>query len=77
MSHKQIDIKHNQIDGSHVSLCIRPRQVPALLGISEREVRKFKMRGDLRLSRSDLCESVPWSVEGEGCHQMTEKIREA
>ncbi len=48
MRHKQIDVKHKQTDGSRVPLFIRPRQVPDLFGISERQVRELMMRGDLR-----------------------------
>ncbi len=34
--------------GSPLPLFVRPRQVPELFGISERQVRQLMMRGDLK-----------------------------
>jgi hypothetical protein len=48
MKHQQIDMRHKPNKGSLLPLFIRPRQVPGLFGISERQVREFMMRGDLK-----------------------------
>ncbi len=41
-------MKQTEASRSPVPLFIRPRQVPELFGISERQVREFMMRGDLK-----------------------------
>jgi hypothetical protein len=41
-------MKQNEAARRPVPLFIRPRQVPELFGISERQVRELMMRGDLK-----------------------------
>lgn len=42
------DMRAKKTTGSPLPLFVRPRQVPELFGISERQVRQLMMRGDLK-----------------------------